>query len=337
MRKIFDQIKGQNIHSYILENDKIKIEVLDFGARINRCLIKDNNIDVVQGYDSIKALLEGERYMGATIGRVANRIAKGDLTIDGKTYALAKNNNGNTLHGGDEGFESKLFDVVCYDDYLECSYISKHLEENFPGNLELKITYRLLEDGWSYEYQATSDQDTVCSITNHAYFNLNGYDSGSVLNHLIKIEADEYARVDEDGLTLDEVECVDNTPFDFKEFKVIAEHMALEHQQLAFASGFDHNFLIKGNGLRPCATVKGESLLMEVFTTMPCMHFYTANFLNVKEGKSNTAFDKNSSLCLETQYYPNAMQYEKYEKPYLEKGKIMKHCTEFRFKSAEGE
>ncbi len=336
VKQLFDMIHGQAVHSYILENDFIKLEVLDYGARVNSCVIKPLNVDVVLGVDNIPDLIRGEQYMGATVGRVCNRIRAGKFSLNGKNYNLAINNNGNALHGGLVGFDQKIFSVEAEENLLRMSYMSPDLEEGYPGELKLVIVYRLLNDGWTFEIEAQSDQDTLCSITNHAYFNLDGHQSGNAMNQSVQIYAQRFAHVDENGQTLDVIEQVKGTPFDFLEAKRLNQVISIEHDQLSKGNGFDHNFVIDGEGFRPFAKLSNGMLNMYVSSTMPCMHFYTGNFLPDGKGKNQVIYPKRSGVCFETQYYPSAIHYDCAQSPLLKKGETMQHKTEFRYE-LEGE
>ncbi len=332
MKVYFGNYKNQDVHKHTIENEFIKLEILDIGARLHTCVIKKYNLDVVQGFETIEGLFTDEPYMGATVGRVANRIKEGTFELNGVHYQLALNNNGNTLHGGNEGYESKIFDVEVFNDKLVCHYTSPHLEEGFPGELKLTVIYRLLDDGFAFDVETISDQDTICSITNHAYFNLNGYDSETALDNYIHINAKKFSHVDKNGLTLEVSEDVQGTPFDFTSEVSIESQICKKNEQLENGQGFDHNYIILGEGLRSCATARGKDCFMSVSTTMPCMHFYTANFLNSKHGKNGVHLNRRSSFCFETQYYPSAITYDCAEKPILNKGELKKHTTMYRFK-----
>lgn len=331
MRKDFDVFDGRIVSLFTLENNRVKIELCDHGARLISWWDKEKQVDIVQGFDSLEGYLNEVRYMGATVGRVANRIGKGTFQLNGQEYHLPINNKGNTLHGGLSGFDMKIFEAREEKDRVIFHYISKDKEEGFPGNLDITVTYRLLKEGWGYDVEVLSDQDTLCSITNHTFFNLNGQNSDSAMNHLVKIEADEYAHIDQNGLTLPIIEAVQGTPFDFRQFKRVNQDIETSDLQIQWGNGYDHNFLIRGTGLRLAATVIGEASAMEIKTTLPCMHFYSANFLEGTAcGKAKAAYPKRSSLCFETQYFPNAIQYDCAQKPILKANKRIKHTTEYR-------
>ncbi|MBE6107567.1 MAG: galactose mutarotase [Erysipelotrichaceae bacterium] len=334
---LFDHYEGKAVHSLTLENEFLQLKLIDFGARIVSCVLKKNGADVVQGFDSLSGYLNGVRYMGTTVGRLCNRLGKGQFKLNGVQYQTPINNGPNTLHGGPNGFDHQIFEVLEHSEsHVVYRYFSKHLEEGFPGNLELKITYRLLEDGFTFESEAVSDEDTLCSITNHAFFNMNGCDSETAMNHTVTVFADQVGCSDADGLTLEKAFDVEGTPFDFRKGAVVGEMLKheAENQQMINGHGIDHCFVLNGKGLKRAAVVEGDKALMEVKTTMPCMHFYSGNFLKGDTaGKNGTAYQYRSAMCFEPEHYPNAIQYHNWEKPLLKKGEVQKHLTEYHFRT----
>lgn len=336
MKKMFGIYKGQSTHQFVLENDNVKIVLTDFGARIVSCFLKRSNADIVQGFDNPLSYENDVRYMGATVGRVANRIGKGQFEINGVQYHCPCNNNGNCLHGGIDGFDLRIFETKEEENKVIFSLVSPDMDEGFPGKLKLTVTYELLEDGFSYQTEAISDQDTCCSITNHAFFNMNGQISDTALDHWVKINADKFSAVDENGLTLPVIKSVENTPFDFKEFGCVNDHIHQDNEDLKAGNGFDHNFILNGTGLKKAVWVKGKVGVMEIETTMPCIQFYSGNFLNGQsKGKEGATYPTRSALCFEPQYFPNSINYNCAEKPLLKQGEKMKHRTDYHFKQGE--
>lgn len=271
--------------------------------------------------------------MGACIGRTCNRIEKGRFMLNGKAYQIPINNNGNALHGGTEGFDKRIFAVKAEKNRLIMTLISPDADQGYPGNLHLEVIYELLPDGLKFAYSGISDQDTLLSVTNHSFFNLDHSDS--VLSHELKLSASRYAHVDANGLTLDETEDVHGTPFDFTEFKAIGKDIAKDHEQLKNAHGYDHHFLVDGEGYRINAQYRTEELEMTVASDLPGFHLYTANFLNHETGKSGMFYPARSAVCFETQYYPNAVNYESQPKPILRKNQKCSHTTSYTFKGRE--
>lgn len=338
MKERFGVYKNQHTHLFTLENDNIKIILSDFGARLVSCILKKSNADIVQGFDNPQGYDEDVRYMGATVGRVANRIEKGQFEINGIQYQCPCNNNGNCLHGGIDGFDLRVFEAKEEENKVIFNLISPDMDEGFPGELKLTVTYELLEDGFCYQTEAISNQDTCCSITNHAFFNMNGQTSDTALDHLLQIHADKFSAVDKNGLTLPIIKSVKNTPFDFKEPTLVLDRIYQKDEDLKAGNGFDHNFILNGTGLKKAVWVKGKAGIMEIETTMPCMQFYSGNFLaGNSRGKQGAAYPIRSALCFEPQYFPNAINTHCTEMPLLKKGEKMKHITNYHFKQEEKE
>lgn len=336
MKESFGIYKNQLTHLYTLENEHIKIILTDFGARIVSCILKKSQADIVQGFDDPLSYDEDVRYMGATIGRVANRIEKGRFEINGIQYESSCNNNGNCLHGGIDGFDLRIFEAEEVENKVIFTLISPDMDEGFPGELKLTVTYELLKDGFRYQTEAVSNQDTCCSITNHAFFNMNGQNSDTALDHWVKIYAEKFSAVDENGLTLPIIQSVENTPFDFRKPALVKERIVQENKDLQAGNGFDHNFILNGKGLKKAVWVKGKAGIMEIETTMPCIQFYSGNFLSGQsKGKQGAAYPARSALCFEPQYFPNSINYHCAEKPLLKKGEKMKHITDYHFKQGD--
>ena len=330
--KDFGSVSDNNYYLYKLENDKFILEVTDYGATLVSFILKDKNVDVVFGFDDVRGYAEDVPYMGASIGRVCNRIGKGKFILNNNEYILNINNGPNSLHGGNVGFDKKLWDIKKEDNKLICTYFSKDNEEGYPGNLNVKVTYELLNDGFSYVYEGKSDKDTIFSMTNHAFFNFNGPNSNTVLDHKVKCYVDKVAKVDKDGLTLEETFDVSNTPFDFRDFKEIGKDIDEDFEQLINGSGYDHHFIVEGNSFRKMATCKANGIVMDVYSDLPGFHMYTGNFLDGNaKGKNKGTFPRRSAVCFETQYYPNAINYSLEKKPILRKNEVKKHRTEFIF------
>ena len=228
----------------------------------------------------------------------------------------------------------KVFDAEETQDSVVFSCHLNDGEDGFPGNMDVTVTYRLLEDGWAFDTEAISDQDTLCSITNHAFFNMNGQESETAMNHLVQIEADYFSPVDKEGLTLDEMKEVKGTPFDFTSPKLAGKEIDAEDEDLACGSGYDHNFILKEEGLKKAVVVEGDAGIMTILTTLPCLQFYSSNFLGgTSKGKNGASYPYRSSLCFEPQYFPNAIQYSNHQKPILLKGEVQKHTTEYHYEA----
>lgn len=318
MKQHFGELKGQEVFLYTIENDNIRMAVTDYGATLVSFVHKKSNTDIVLGFDSIDGYLDQTSYIGASIGRTANRIEKGVFNLNGKTYHLPINNNGNCNHGGIIGFDKVIWNVEEKADAITFTYLSKDGEEGYPGNLNVKVTYTLLENGIEIKAEGTPDADTLFAYTNHSYFNLDG--SGTALNHEVKILSDVYALSDANGLALNEIVPVEGTPFDFREFHEPAERIGEDDIQLKYGNGYDHYYPIKGDGMRLFAICKGKQLTMEVYSDQPGMHFYSANYLEGKTGKNSNVYDPRTALCFECAYMPNAISYDGVKKPLVHTG-----------------
>lgn len=314
---------------YTLENEKTIMKVSDYGATLVSLIDKETGIDVVEGFSSCEDYIaNAETNIGASIGRTANRIEKGKFKLNGKTYQIPVNNNGNSLHGGIAGFNTKVFAAVEEENQVTFRYTSCDGEEGYPGNLYVKIIYRLLEHGVSIVSEGTSDQDTLFAYTNHSYFNCD--QSDDVTHHLLTIYGNQYAPVDENGLTLDKILPVHGTPFDFTSPKEIAEGITMIHPQITAGNGYDHFFAIAGNGLRKMATLQGKKLSLTMSSDFPGFHLYTSNYLHGQMGKQGKPYSARSAACLEAEYMPNGINYaDVKEKPIVHSGETMHHEIQF--------
>ncbi len=323
---------GNQCDLITIENDFLKIAISNYGATLVSLIVKDLELDVVKGFDDVKHYENDGAYLGATVGRVCNRIGRGKFSLNNHIYDLYINNNTNSLHGGKLGFSYRIFDYDIFEDSIVLSYISQDMEEGYPGRLELKVTYRLVDKKLYFETEAIAYEDTICSITNHSYFNLEGIQSDSALNLLLKINSHQIGCLDRNGLTLEEVLDVKDTPFDFNEFKTIIKDIDNDHLQLHNGFGYDHNYILGDLSLKEACILKSNQLEMKIFTTLPCMHFYSANFLTDKpKGKNGSPMTYRSGLCFECQYYPNAINYSSQIKPIVKKNEIQKHQTIYQF------
>ena len=323
--------KGNDVTLYTVENDHLIMKVMDYGATLVSFISKDTGIDVVEGFDNMEGYLGQTTYMGASIGRTANRIEKGIFTLDGREYHIPVNNNGNANHGGLEGFDKKMYETEEKAHSIIFRRVSPDGEEGYPGNLDVTITYTLLEDGISIVSEGKSDADTLFAYTNHSYFNLDG--SEDAMHHEVRIPADTYGLSDENGLTLDQFVPVENTPFDFREFKEPEQDIHEENEQLKFGNGYDHHYPISGTGLRTMAECRGKKLELTMRSDFPGFHFYTANWLEGKTGKYGHVYSPRSAVCFEAEYCPNAINYPDREQPVVHAGKILRHEIRYLLKT----
>ncbi|UBM59062.1 galactose mutarotase [Marinilongibacter aquaticus] len=310
------EIDGQKVSLYWIESDSLKAAFTNYGGRLIGLWVPDKNgkmTDVVVGFSSAKGFKNStEPYFGATIGRVGNRIAKGKFSIDGVEYTIPINNGENTLHGGIKGFQDVVWQAKQIDARtLELRYHSPDMEEGFPGNLDVKVTYSVSgQNTLKMEYEAETDKATPVNLTNHAFFNLNGEGQGTILNHEVKIYADQYTPVDAGLIPLGEQANVEDTPFDFREFHSIGERIDTENEQLKFGGGYDHNFVLNaGEKMHPAATVIGDlsGIQMDIETEEPGLQFYSGNFMASKNTfKSGAKDDYRTAFAMETQHFPDS-------------------------------
>ena len=328
-----EKVDGIQIDLYILKNrNNCQAAITNYGARIVSLLVPDKNgilVDVVLGFDSIaKYRSSTEPYFGATIGRYSNRIGNAMFKLDGCEYTLQKNNGQNTLHGGLRGFQDVVWNVEqLTEQSIQLSYFSKDMEEGFPGNVWTKVTYTLNdENALLIKYSARTDQKTVLSLTNHAFFNLNGEGSGTILNHILQINADKYTPVDQSLIPTGEIHSVKGTALDFTEPKILGKDIESAESQIVIGQGYDHNYVLNTNGeskLNFAARVLGDKsgIQMDVYTEEPGMQFYSGNFMQsrniLKDGSKD---DFRTSFALETQHFPDSPNHSNFPSTVLEAG-----------------
>ena len=329
---------GREVYEFVLSNGFVTAHIINYGGIVTKLITKDknnNDVDVVLGRASMEEYLENDGCLGAAIGRFGNRIRNGEFEIDGITYHVGKNKNGNSLHGGFIGFDKKLWEgkEVENENAVILSYTSVDGEEGFPGNMDVDIKYSVTdENGLKIEYFAKSDKDTVCNLTNHSYFNLNGYKSGKIYDHKLQMNSRFFTPNDDMNIPVGEVLSVVGTPFDFTEEKRLGDGMTSDYLQVARVNGFDHNFVLDGTGLRLCATVTGDKtgIVMQVFTNQHGVQLYTANMLE-SANKGDYENGVHDGLCLETQTFPDCVHYSHFPTALLRKGEEYYHITEYRF------
>lgn len=344
-REAFQQkVNGKQTDLYVLTNNNgVKAAITNYGGRIVSLHVPDQNGqfgDVVLGYDSLSDYLTNpEQYFGALIGRYGNRIAGGEFSLDGTTYTLATNNGPNHLHGGDVGFNDKVWKAEKLNDRnLRLTYVSEHMEEGYPGRLKVKVLYTLTSDNAvRIEYMATTDRKTVANLTNHAYFNLQGPATGEITDHRLMINADQYTPVDSTLIPTGEIAAVEGTPFDFTELTAIGERIDNNHQQLNYGRGYDHNFVLNKKDSAQLSlaakVVEPESgRVMKVFTTQPGLQFYSGNFLDGSvTGKKGKPYEHRSAFCLETQHYPDSPNHPDFPSTVLTPDDLFHSITVYKF------
>ena len=333
--------KGDPAKLYIFKNPNgMEMHVSDFGATLQKLIVPDKDgikRDVVLGYDDPSGY-EGPAgtFFGATVGRNANRIADASFIYNGKTYHLDKNNGNNNLHSG---FDSWSFRVWKVKESTECSITflmeSPDGDQGFPGAVTAEVTYTLTDDDQiQIEYYAKPEEDTPINMTNHSYFNLNGHESGSVRTQQMWIDADAFVPTGEDLIPTGEILAVEGTPMDFRVKKAIGRDIDQDYEALVLGNGYDHNWALKDDGnYKKVAELSSEEtgITMEVYTDLPGVQVYTANFVIHEAGKDGVIYEKNQGVCFETQYFPDAVNQPNFKSSICKKGDIYTTKTAFRF------
>jgi len=339
-----DTLQGKQVSLFTLKNKTgLSAYITNYGGRLVGLVVPDKAgkaTDVIIGYGSLKEYTHPlGNFYGALIGRVGNRIAKGKFTVDGKEYSLAINNAPNSLHGGAAGYQDLVWDAVQPNDStLELSYVSKDMQGGYPGNLTIKVVYSVSSDnGLKIDYSATTDKKTIVNLTNHAYYNLNGEGSGSILDHLLQINADKYTPVDSTLIPTGELAPVAGTPFDFTKATAIGQRIEdKSNVQLKYGKGYDHNFVLNGKPgeLFKAATLTSDKsgIVMDVFTVEPGLQIYTGNFMDGSTTLKNGIKDSHrTALCLETQHFPDAPNHKNFASIELAPGKVYQTTTIYKF------
>ncbi len=306
---------GTEIYKYIIENDcGTQAHVLTLGATLQSFIFADKNgeaRDLLLGFDTVEDYLTKSNYQGATVGPYCNRIGGAAIDINGKHYELVANEKGvNNLHSNGE-FSYRPWKALVPDaDCVEMSYVSPDGEGGFPGETKVQVVFKLSQDNkLSIRYHGVSDRDTYLNFTNHAYFNLNGYDSGEILGHTLRIDADAFTPVDAMSIPTGGSMPVEGTPFDFRTAKKIGLEIEADHEQLKMTGGYDHNYCLCDGPRDLCeigeAMAEESGIKMNIYTTLPGVQFYAGNFLAGKTGKKGLPMNKRTGFCLETQYYPD--------------------------------
>lgn len=333
----------KHIYLYTLENSNIKATVSNLGATLVSLLVRDktgNWLDVVLGYDDVQQYLENTNtYFGGTVGRNANRIENALVAIEGINYRLPANEGENSLHSGPDGFQIRFWEVLKSNERqngIEFELISPDKDQGFPGELKMTVIYELTDSGLTISFKGKSDQTTIFNPTNHSYFNLNGQGSGTILNHLLSLSADFYTPVkDSRGIPTGEKSLVAGTPLDFRVAAKIGQRINEPFEQLRLTGGYDHNFVLKklGEGIEPFAKVIGDKsgIVMEVGTDLPCVQFYSGNFLQHEIGKNQAIYNERDGFCLETQFTPNGMNHGEERIPVIYPNHEITYRTTYNF------
>lgn len=340
-KKLFGTMPdGKPVEQYTLQAGGISCDIITYGGAVRAVRVPDQNgqvKDIVLGFDTLEDYRKQDKYIGALVGRYANRIGKARFALNGKEYELAVNNGENHLHGGLTGFNSQVWQVQkAGENVLVLTLVSPDGQENYPGTLRVKVTYTLTADALSIDYEAQSDRDTVCNLTNHSYFNLAGQESGPVAEQCIQLFADRYTPTDAGSIPTGEIAEVAGTPMDLRQMTAIGAHIDEDFVQLQQAKGYDHNWVVNGQPgtLRPAARAFSPKtgITLEVLTTQPGIQFYAGNYLSGSPaGKGGAPYDDRWGFALETQNFPDAPNKPEFPSAVLRAGDVYREKTVFRF------
>ena len=345
-RTSFGRAGEKTVDLYTLTNvHGIEARIMTYGAALVSLKTPDRAgrlQNIILGFDSLQPYLAGVPYFGATVGRYANRIAKGRFTLDGKSYPLTVNDGPNTLHGGPQGFDKRVWEAASSQarngQELRLTYVSADGEEGFPGKLTAHVLYRLTEDDTLViEYSATTTAPTPVNLANHAYFNLTGDPHNTILEHLLTIPASRFTPVDATLIPTGELRSVAGSPFDFRTPQAIGARIGAEDEQLRLGRGYDHNWVLDGAAageprLAAVLTDPGSGRSVEVRTTQPGVQFYSGNFLDGKPSGQGTVFGHRTALCLETQHFPDSPNQSAFPSTILRPGERYSQTTVLSFR-----
>ena len=336
------ELDGKQTDLFVLKNSAgMEVCITNYGGRIVSAMVPDRDgamQDVVLGFDSIADYINIPNNFGTTVGRYANRIANGKMIIDGIEYQLPQNNLNHTIHGGDDNFAIKVFDAIQIDNQtLEMTYTSKDGESGFPGNLTVKVTMTLTKDNAiDIKYEAETDKKTVVNLTNHSFFNLSGNPENTILDYELTVNADSFTPIDSTSITTGEIIDVEGTDLDFRTPRKVGDRIDNDYNQLKYANGYDHNWVLNSPGdiSTVAATVYSPKTGIElnVYTTEPGMQVYTGNFLNgTVTGKRGINYKPRTAICLEPQKYPDAPNNPDWPSAYLSPGETYTSRTIYQF------
>lgn len=340
--------KGETVYVVTVENGNgVTMKLLNYGATLAALSVPDKKgamADVVLGFDDMEGYEKQTSYQGATVGRNGNRIEASRFSINGVEYFMEKNEGENVCHSGPNCYNRRIWGMELLEETnsVRFSLHSPHMDQGFPGNFDVTVTYTLTEENEvKIHYEGKSDMDTMVNMTNHSYFNLNGHDGGkTVENHLVQINAEYFTPVRPDLIPTGELRAVKETPFDFRTMKELGRDMNVEDEQLSYGQGYDHNFVLDDyNGaVRKVVEVweKESGRCMEIFTDCPAIQMYAGNVLaGGPNGKNDTVYGKHGGLALETQFCPDAIHHENFVSPILKAGELYDSITIYKFSIKE--
>ena len=344
----FDILNDEVIELFRISNKTgAYVEILNYGGIVKSICIPDKDgilVDVVVGFDNINDYIKSQNgYYGAIVGRFANRINNASFILNNTTYHLAKNDGNNHIHGGKNGFNQRIWDATILSDEncVKLTLLSKHLDENYPGNLNVSVKYFFDDTNTlSIHYEAHSDMDTILNLTNHSYFNLSGHNSGYIGDTYLKINASSFTPSDSELITTGEIKKVEGTVFDFREYRKIDEGLNSEDPQILLVGGYDHNFVLdkelKEYALSASCYSQKTGIQMDCYTDMPGIQLYSGNFIDIDfPGKDTYVYKKQEAFCLETQYFPNSINQPEWPQPVLKQNEIYDHKTAYTFSTKQ--
>ncbi len=333
---------GTAVELISLEREGTLCRILTYGGAIQTLMVPDRTgqpLDVALGFDSLEDYRRQDKYIGALIGRYGNRIGQASFSLNGKEYPVAANDGANHLHGGVCGFDKRVWTVEALtENSLTLALESSDGEEGYPGNLFVQVIYTLTKAGLTLDYRARCDHDTLCNLTNHAYFNLSGHASGPVTGQFIQIFASRYTPTASGSIPTGELAPVEGTPMDLREGLPIGQRIEEPFEQLTMAGGYDHNWVLDGadSSLRRAARAWSQEtgVELEVWTTQPGVQFYSGNYLDgCPAGKGGAPYGKRWGFCLETQHYPDSPHHDNFPSTVLPAGAEYRQRTEYRFRA----
>ena len=329
----FGTLGGKEVPVIELSTSRCAVGLLPYGAAVRSIYVPDRNgkmTDICLGYDELESYRHMDACFGGTIGRCANRIGGAAFSIDGTAYRVTANEGRNCLHGGNEGFHKKLWDFTCAENAVTFTYTSPDGEEGFPGAVRVEVIYRLADSTLTIEYRAAAEKDTVVNLTNHAYFNLGGHDSGTVDDHVLTVRADHYTPTDGENIPTGQMAEVEGTLLDLRAPTEMKSR--LRNVSLNGGHGYDHNYVLNA-GQAPAAELwcPATGIGMELTTSMEGMQLYTAGWLTERSGKQGALYGPFHGICLETQRFPDAVNHAAFPSPILRAGVTYRENTLYRF------
>lgn len=339
--KSFGKTKeGAEVTLYTITNKNgFRVGALDYGAVIVNLIVPDKNgkeDDIVLGFDDVAGYEVNGCFFGAFIGRHGNRIGQAKFELNGTTYELEKNDGENNLHGGTPGYHQVMYKASTTENSVTFSRVSPDMEQGYPGNLDIQLTYTLTDDNeLKIDYKTKSDKDTLCNLTNHSYFNLKGHDGGTITGHKVWIKANGFTATSDDLIPNGEITDVTGTPMDFRTKKALSQDIEADYRPLVIAGGYDHNYVLdKADGVLEKVAEVSENTsgrTMEIYTDLPGMQLYSGNFIVKEDGKNGTVYTKRTGVCFETQFFPNSVNVPSFQSCVLKAGETFTSTTIYKF------